>query len=510
MRYLMILEVSQKQAYIFASTKLKNNIENSEAICKVTDPRYFRQLAQQGIVSFDEKMNLVYTGGGHTILEFEDREQARAFAYAVSMAVKQEFHEIELFIKIMEYDDQKKPGENLKLLSDELEKKKAIRQASFHQGTFGVEKMDSELRKPVGEVENAVKAEWKSNPEYIPEGFRQVSQFDRIGNSRNDSSFIAIVHIDGNAMGKRVEKLREVYGNADWSEYKVVLRKFSDSIDEDFKTAYQEMADEIAENIRAGKLDKLDLKDNNFPVRRIILAGDDVCFVTEGRIGIEAARIFINKLSQKVNKQDKQGYTACAGVAIVHQKYPFYKAYEVAEMLCSNAKKYLASFQDQVRDSSGRGCAIDWHIEYGEVVDSLIEVRKMYNTNDGKRLELRPYLILADKELMQCEKYRRYEDFKKRIVSLEGNVDKGIISRGKVKELRNALKEGENAAVYYMKSSLIDDLTLLEYIGAEVETDKIGCGQGMDKKIFVETADGQERSLLFDVIEVMDTYISLD
>ena len=356
MRYLMILEVSQKQAYIFASTKLKENIENSDAICKVTDPQYFKKLAQSGVVQFDEKDNLVYTGGGHTVLEFDSENKAKTFAYEVSKAVKQEFHEIELFIKVIKYDDNQTPGDNLKFLSEELEKKKAIRQASFHQGTFGVEKMDAQLRRAVAKVENARKIEWESDSCYVPEGFQSVNKFEQLGNQKNESSFIAVVHIDGNAMGKRVEKLRTHYGDRSWEEYKSALRKFSDSIDEDFKDAYREMADEIATAKKNGKLDKLNLQNNNFPVRKIILAGDDVCFVTEGRIGIEAARIFVNKLSQKVNKQDNERYTACAGVAIVHQKYPFYKAYEISEMLCSNAKRYLASFQDKVTDAGTDGC----------------------------------------------------------------------------------------------------------------------------------------------------------
>ena len=43
----MILEVSQKQAYIFESTKLKENVERSEEICRVTDPAYFELVAKR-------------------------------------------------------------------------------------------------------------------------------------------------------------------------------------------------------------------------------------------------------------------------------------------------------------------------------------------------------------------------------------------------------------------------------------------------------------------------------
>lgn len=511
MRHLMILEVSQKQAYIFASTKLRENIANSEAICKVTDSGYFKKLAEKGVIAFDEEKNLVYSGGGHTVLEFANEGEAKDFAFKVSKAVKKEFHEMELFIRTMPYDSSRKPGENLKLLSKKLEEKKALRQASFHQGTFGVEKPDTTLRRPVPEVVNKDPVNWKAKKEEdVPSGFRKIEAFGEIGNQKNESSFIAVVHIDGNAMGKRVESLRSQYENAGWEEYKKVLKQFSDSVDKDFTDSYHEMADEIAGEIKKGRLDMLDLKDDAFPVRRIILAGDDVCFVTEGRIGIEAARIFINKLYSRKNIQDNKGYMACAGVAIVHQKSPFYKAYELSEMLCTNAKRYLATFQDEIPDAGALGCAIDWHIEYGTGLDKLSEIRKMYDTDDGEhRLELRPYLIAADKQMLRRDPFRKYDDFKKRVQLLKREMRTEKIAKGKVKELRIALKEGKQAVQYYMKSNLLEDLPLLEQEGKEIDTGKLFQGKESDRTVFVDTADGKSRSLLFDAIEIIDTYISL-
>ncbi len=46
------------------------------------------------------------------------------------------------------------------------------------------------------------------------------------------------------------------------------------------------MLDEIGEQIPALVDAGLNLKNRSFPVRKLILAGDDVCFVTEGRIGL--------------------------------------------------------------------------------------------------------------------------------------------------------------------------------------------------------------------------------
>ncbi len=555
MRYLMILEVSQKQAYIFASTKLRENIVNSAAICQVTDPDYFESAAQKNGLAFSKEKNLVYGGGGHTVLEFDDEQEAKIFAWALSGTVKREFPEMELFIRIIRYDEDKSPAENMECLAKALEEKKAVRKASFHQGTFGVEKMDAALRRPVVEVQTGERIYWKGEKEYVPSGYQTPWKLEDLGNSRDESSFVAVVHIDGNAMGKRVERIRAEFGsfetnkdagktegrsgsfeNADaekiqaesgdlrndgngagedlrkkkeqqWNKFKKAMQVFSESIDRDFKAAYREMSDRIAQNIEDGKLGELDLSENYFPVRKIILAGDDVCFVTEGRIGLEAARLFLEALSGKKNELDGGGYAACAGIAIFHQKYPFYKAYEFSEMLCSNAKKYLASC---AKDAGTDSCAIDWHIAFGEAQDTLADARKQYTTMDGCRMELRPYILSANDALWEKERVRRYENFRKLILKMQS--EEIAYAKGKLKEFREALREGKKAAEYYLKSNLMDEFTVEGYadIFADLQYEKLFTGEGQEGGLFVRTSDGTERSLYFDAIEMLDTFLPLE
>ena len=45
----------------------------------------------------------------------------------------------------------------------------------------------------------------------------------------------------------------------------------------------------------------------------------------------------------------------------------------------------------------------------------------------------------------------------------------------------------------------------------EIRPDKvqIGSGKELEKKIFVETADGKTRCILFDAIETMDVYLPI-
>ena len=501
MRQLMILEVSQKQAYIFESTKLRDNVKRLEEICWVTDPEYFKLAAEKSGLVFDKEKNVVYSGGGHTVLEFPDWESAEKFAYGISSRVKREYPELEYFIKTMEYQETGKPGDpgrNLFDLSRELEKKKSVRAASFHQGSFGIEEKDTEIRRAKVEPDKRDEDDKIPMPDakkYVPGHFIVPYKLEELGVSKGDSSFVAIVHIDGNGMGNRVAALRKASENLPWEEYKQSLKNFSDAIDSDFKTAFRGMLDVIAEQVPELIEKGLKLKERYFPVRKLILAGDDVCFVTEGRIGLEAARIFIEKLSELENAVDHKKYTACA------------------EMLCSNAKRFLVSFgtegrEHKVEDAGTKGCAIDWHIEFGEIIDDLSDMRKKYATADGGTLELRPYLIKAEPEIWNQEKIRRYDAFKRLIGLLQ--AEKEVYARGKIKELRWALKEGETATEYYLQSSLIDVLNLDVYEDREIKEllKQVGTGRGVDRRAFLEI-DGKKHSLYFDAIEMLDTFISL-
>lgn len=495
-RYLTIMEVSQKQAYIFASKELKNNIANSETIEWVMSSEYFETIVSDKEI-YNKEDNYVYSGGGHVVLEFSDKNRAFSFVKIITSTIRQEYPGIEVFAKTQEYDESVDAGKNVKLLTAALEKKKSLRDAAFHQGSFGVEVIDSNTLKPLlacdEEKKNKIKLDTIDN--CVEEnGYRNAYSFQDLGGTKHDSNFIAVVHIDGNAMGKRVEQLYEENKDLAWNDYKVKLDEFSTKIDSDFKSAYKTMVKKVATNLNEkekGLGKKLSLKNNYFPVRRIITAGDDICFVSEGRIGIECAVEFIKSLN-------KLGYHACAGIAIVHQKYPFYRAYELAELLCSNAKRFGASLS---ADGTGFDIScVDWHIEFGEVKDSLEEIRNQYVTldaeNQNRYLHMRPYIVNASDDILAKEKIRRYKHFKAIICKMLNNEDKYANSR--LKGLRSVLKKGEVETKHYLKFHKIN--SIVEDFAGDINE---------SGETFVTTADGISRSVLFDAIELMDTYIEL-
>lgn len=503
-RYLMMIEVSQKQAFIFGKKRLANNIYASQLIRYITSGEFFQKAARQEF----EKGSIVYDGGGHTILEFPGETEARAFAKKLTKHIMQKFDGLEVFVKLHEYKPNLSPEDNEKELAKELEKKKALRRASFCQKKFGIEAMGS------GEKEADLQERYQVN---FPAGkklrevlanYELAYQFGDLGGSKDERNFIAVVHIDGNLMGKRVSRLAERVSEPiqekseqGWQNYKKVKKEFSEAIDSHFKQAYYEMLKDTAEQIQNGMLtEKLDLKQKNgqyfFPVRDIILAGDDVCFVTEGRIGLSCAVSYLKHIWNLVNGMDQKNYSACAGVAIVHQKYPFYRAYELAEELCSNAKKMIAQLDE---DASANVCAIDWHIEFGEMENGLAQIRRQYENRQGNHLEMRPYLVCGDPKLLEKEPIRRYENFQAFLSCIQKQE---AYARGKLKSLRAALKNEEKAGLNYLKANLLEDLVWQA-------RDCYGLKEAnQSEMLFYQTFDGEMRNMLFDAVELMDACIT--
>ena len=508
-RFLTIIEVSQKQAYIFESSKLRDNIARSDEIACITGFPYITETA--GCVEgfpFSEE-NLVYSGGGHTILEFEKKDSADLFVKALTKRILNELPGISLFCRTVEYDETLTPGENIKHLTAQLEKKKSIRRSFFHQGTYGIEEIDRNTGKPVLVSPRSL-FEVKGKEEVPPRGFLYTTEFEKLGMTADKSGFIAVIHIDGNAMGKRVEELSSRYSVHEWDTYKKQMRCFSEGIANDFLDSYHKTEQYVADTILAGGLSDLSFsyKEDLYylPMRRVISEGDDICFVAEGRIGIECAALFLRFLGEKINVTDGKTYSACAGVALVHRKYPFFRAYELAEALCSNAKRFGATL------GSTDVSAIDWHIEYGEVQDSLEDTRMQYETLDHKRLELRPYIVAAPEDLMRKEPVRQYENFRSLIKRMTSKAE--AYGRGTMKELRRELRRGEDAVSHYLRFHQIEELGSDIWHGIFVplhpEETAIGSGTGLERKVFARTADGVDRSVLFDVIEIMDAWLPVE
>lgn len=493
-KYLVVLEVSQKQRYIFKTDRLIENVGASIIIRRVTE---------EIPMEYASKEEFVLAGGGKSVFEFETRERAQEFVSRLSRYVLEQYPGLELFMVIHEYnEDADSVIEAINQLYGKLEAKKSSRRHSFRLLGLGVSENCVDTAMPASSIarvgnkqlrvsaEAAVKIETGRREqdlllkELLPDekGYLFAREFEDLGGSRGIKNYIAVIVIDGNKMGKKIEKFRNTFATQNPGvsvktnqSYKTDLRALSEEIDRVYKAAIKDAVGTVTKQL--GELHSKGTLGCRYdeqgrlilPIRPLIVAGDDICIVTDARIGVGFAELVL----KNIEEYTIQGLPmrACAGVSIVKTDYPFFRAHELAEELCHNAKAVLKTNDEK------EASVIDFHIDQGELAGSLSTIRReLYNKS---QLTNKP-LYLNASDAPEESPSKSMEAFRERRRKLSGKD----FGRGVIKQYRDALTEGEVSAEKYLS-----DKRLSHKIGSSFEN-----GHCID----------------FDVIEMMDIYHELE
>jgi hypothetical protein len=224
---------------------------------------------------------------------------------------------------------------------------------------------------------------------------------------------------------------------------------------------------------------------------------------------------------------DLDPYSACAGVAMVHTKYPFHRAYELSEELCSSAKRYAAELGlNKTEEERERISTIDWHIEFGQGRGSVEESREDYLTEDSgdgkteenpiRSLTLRPLAVIGGGE----KSFRSYDFFLKLFDKLSGILTeddsdqaRDKVARSKLKGLREPLKQGEWETKLYIRENGLNELEKWAYD----QIDGLHEGKRTQESFTPAVPEGQDEkkrytqhSIYFDAIELVDHLMILD
>ena len=517
------------QSFVFASNRLRDVVGGSELVQQAT--------SRQGwIDQLGYRDNVIVGAGGNLLLRFDTRDQAKDFALQFSRKMLDEAPGLEVALVHHEYAN----GQLAKAIQEvqiKIENHKLGRCPSVPLLGLGVTATCRETRRPAVALDiegapiaksveirrsedNQAQTRWLKFLPCCYQNFRKGEgggvelafplELDDLGRSRGDTSLMGVVHIDGNGIGQKLK---------DWLN-KQVANKCDDKTIRGYQ-ALSERLDGIAERVFRTLVDRVvsaidwdnrqgyvlqstpiqqrfalrceqDAKTRRLqlflPIRPILLGGDDLTLVCDGRIALDLAATALSEFEQEIDQFGQVG--ACAGVALVKTHTPFARAYHLAESLCTSAKRLLRD-----NDWTDRS-ALDWHIGLSSPTETLTALRQRQYEYGGNTLTCRPYLL------------RRYEklsepDWDWLAEEVLGTKDQGFWTsdpektsnwqahRSKLKTLREIVKEGREEISKAIKAWQVAHPKLA--LPNEMKNGFIG-----------------PRSPLLDAIELLDVHFPLD
>jgi hypothetical protein len=233
------------------------------------------------------------------------------------------------------------------------------------------------------------------------ERFALPPEIDDMGRTRGDTSLVGVIHIDGNGVGERITAwlrlcVQELRPD---DVVKDQLSAWATALDEVGRQSLEAMVKRVIGAVDddarlAGAFPHLGFELSRLddrillPLRPVLLGGDDLTFLCDGRLALHLAELALEAFSVDIPNLGR--LTACAGVALVPAHTPFDRAYELAEALCRNAKA-------RRRETNDSGSWLDWHIgapRPGEGVGAL-RARAFTHRLAGAEVQLtcRPYRL---------------------------------------------------------------------------------------------------------------------
>lgn len=550
-RTALLIEASGIQEYVFGSNELTQNIGASELVMQATtdwlfaadtgllpEPYNVQRTVQRGAASrwrvddrsLDEglKAEVVYAGGGNALILFSAEEDAQTLAYALTRRALEEAPGLRLVIGWQSYGPGQLAATVQHLREERISGWKRQPQRSSPLMGLGVTAACTFSAAPaVGRDQNGryISAEVRAKQrigiadgagnqrlmEYLgdilEENFGFVYDFEQFG-EREDFSYLAVVHTDGNRMGARIKNYVKRFAGDD-TMYTKAYRTFSIKVQEAAHNALTSTVGVLLapDNLvfspdeherwrykigAAGGIDGkipvwIDASGiERLPFRPIVFGGDDVTFVCEGRLGLPLAAHYLARLGAELLPDNEPLY-ARAGIAIVKTHYPFARAYALADELCDSAKRLIKTIDREKRQVA----ALDWHFAVNGLVQPLAQLREReYQVTEGSLL-MRPVRLLPADD----NEWQSWDTF-------NGILDAFVTDRewenrrNKVKALRDALRGGPAVVQLFVKN-LAANLQLPNTVGLTSIQQARKTGWHGDRCVY------------FDAVEALDFYISL-
>jgi hypothetical protein len=518
------------QGYVFSSNRLRENIGASYLVSAATGEWVEETLEQLGILKDRQtkaieisncNAELIYSGGGNALIIFKSQQIAIEFTQILSRKVLLEAPGLNLLVAHQEFDwnTQKLYQVVQDLVTNKIERQKHERIVSAPLLGLGVtascnstllpaiDRSDNYIKYEDSEAEKSYLISRETKQKLIaarkandkleklfqgvvdPSIYQFPYRTDNLGRSQGESSYAAVIHADGNGMGKRFQKHGDGRENRDYINE---IRKLSCSIQKAGEKALIAVTETIVNSISqakvVGKLGEFQLKGKYYlPFRPLVYGGDDTTFVCEGRLGLELAALYLREL-EKQTVADGEKLTACAGICVVKTHYPFARAYEISEALCREAKKFVKEKKEFEPESFS---ALDWHLAASGLSGSISEIRQREYQVKSDRLYMRPVRLNKHND-----EWRTWEGFTGVIRQFKED-ENWRNSYNKIMDLRDVLRQGSLATQEFIRNIGIEKLPNFPKCSKDIDE--------LAKNGWLGNICGY-----FDAIEAIEFYLGLD
>jgi hypothetical protein len=458
------IDVLGVQRYVFASNRLRDAVAASWLVDRAT--------TVDGILDLPGRGEVLMAAGGNAILTFADWHQAGDFVARYTRWLHDEAPGLEVAVAHHEYDPEGL-ARALKVLQTKMARMKLEREPSAPQlglsvtmpcritglPATGFDPQDSEvplarsiLRFRDERVRRGALRRWDDFLQGY-DGLVFPLELDDLGRTREDTSLIGWVHIDGNGVGQKINDWLSdcIHNGITDAQLRQQFRAWSTALSEVGQNAFHAVVRRVIQAIDpekgqiTGQVPQLgfDLQRDEgkrlyLPIRPVLLGGDDLTFICDGRLALDLAETALGVFeAQEVPHLGR--ISACAGIAIVRSHAPFERAYELSAALCASAKRRRQQKED-------KGSWLDWHIGSPRPGEGLADLRaRAYCSQAGdQRLELtcRPYQLGVSADATETWRWLSHT-----VIGTTGN---GLRApgwrqhRNKVKQLAAVLREGPN------------------------------------------------------------------
>ena len=486
-----IYDISGIQNFIFSTNKLREMVGGSKIVHKILFELLPEKLGYKEDNWKDERFskeildnrlgNVIYIGGGNAFVLYENEKSYQS----VTIELQKEVFELSgggirlCHAKIeIDYLDQKGS------FVEKIQKPLMQALTTYKQNTapiqtargFAFGAQDNETKEPIVLVPTlkdslckyASYGRFKKNEIFYStrdeKSSEEISQYyaDNFEQFRDEEekSFVAVIHIDGNTMGKQIID----FANKNQEEEETLfeqlkaMRELSKEISKIYRdtldnTVNEIFKKEIGTEKAYGEAQELT---KSIPYREIISDGDDITVIIKSNKALQFCDLFVKTL-----EKEKEGgnyshlkdfhISVGIGIAFVHDKFPFSTAYDIAEQLCKNAKKRGLEYPFSKNNIEVTHSSMDFQIIKSGMTTDIKNFRASNyyldkNNQKPKCLLRRPYLYIKENDNNIPKEYT-YTNF---IDTYEELVNLGI-ANNKLKALQHAYATSEMEIDYVIQ-----------------------------------------------------------